>query len=41
MSKYLNSLERLCKKLKEIESLFLRIIKIYKTAINKQKLTFL
>lgn len=35
MLKYLNFSERLCKKLKEIKSLFLRAIKSYKTTINK------
>lgn len=36
MPKYQNSLQKLSKKLKEIESLFLRAIKSYKIAINKQ-----
>lgn len=34
--KYHNSLQKLSKKLKEIESLFLTAIKSYKIAINKQ-----
>lgn len=34
--KYHNSLQKLSKKLKEIESLFLAAIKSYKIAINKQ-----